>query len=109
MENEHPITPPVVNSEKSYKVASAVGRALVGEENVIYTEPTMGAEDFSYYTQKSSGAFVFLGIKNDAKGTGSFPLHHPKFTADEAVLELGAAYHTALALETLGQAVKHEL
>ena len=109
MEKQHPITPPVVNSEGSHKVASAVGRALLGEENVIVTEPSMAAEDFSYYTQKASCAFVFLGIKNDSKGTGSFPLHHPKFTADEDVMPIGAAYHTALALETLGQAVKHEL
>ena len=52
MEDVHPITPPVVNSKEAFHFATEVGRMMLGEEKVIETEPTMGAEDFSYYTQK---------------------------------------------------------
>ena len=86
-----------------------MGKALLGPQNFVETEATMGAEDFSYYTQKSAGAFVFLGIMNNISD-GTFPLHHPKFTADEEVLPIGAAYHTALALASLDEtSTKNEL
>ena len=108
MEQEHPITPPVVNSAGGYGVAERVGKALLGEEGMIEVEPSMAAEDFSYYTQGGAeGAFVFLGISGG--GEGDFPLHHPKFTADEEVLPIGAAFHTALALDVLGNRDKAEL
>jgi len=103
MEDVHPITPPVVNSKEAFHFATEVGRMMLGEENVIETEPTMGAEDFSYYTQKADGAFIFLG------GGGEYPLHHPKFYADEEVLPIGAAYHTALAVSSMVQEGKNEL
>jgi len=107
MEKDHPVTPPVVNSKASHELVSSVGKALLGEDSVIETEPSMAAEDFSYYTQNNDGAFTFLGIQGGADGT--FPLHHPKFTADENVLPIGVAFHTALALSSLGENTKSEL
>jgi len=100
MEEDKPITPPVVNSKKAHAFASEVGKILLGNGNVVDTEPSMAAEDFSYYTQMVDGAFIFLGIRNESLGS-VWPLHHPKFMADEEVLPIGAAYHTALALAAL--------
>ena len=111
MQDEHPVTPPVVNTPAAFERARTIGDALVGAVHVhADVEPSMAAEDFSYYTQKMEGAFVFLGIRNETLGS-TFPLHHPKFVADENVMPIGAAMHTALAATTLGtkRSAKNEL
>jgi len=80
--------------------AGAVGRALktagdlFGEESVLeLANPSMGAEDFSYFLEKVPGAFVWLGVGEDVSG-----LHTPQFAFDEKVLPRGSALLTALAL-----------
>jgi IAA-amino acid hydrolase len=112
MEDVHPITPPVVNSQGAYDKATRVAQLLLGKESVVLeTEPSMAAEDFSYYTQENQipeEAFVFLGIQNDTLGS-NYPLHHPKFLVDEGVLPIGAAYHTALAMSSLEESLHKEL
>ena len=58
--------------------------AVVGQENVVLPEITMGGEDFAYYLQQVPGVFVFMGTRNPAKGlTASH--HSPKFTFDEDI------------------------
>lgn len=52
--------------------------------------PSMGGEDFASYLQKVPGAFFYLGVKNQAKGT-NFTWHHPRFDLDEEALPIGAA------------------
>ena len=80
--------------------AGAAGRALktagdlLGEESVLeLANPSMGAEDFSYFLEKVPGAFVWLGVGEDVSG-----LHTPQFAFDEKVLPRGSALLTALAL-----------
>ena len=63
---------------------------IVGEKNVAYIPPVMGAEDFAYFTQARPGAMVRLGCANKAKGI-VFPLHSPRFDIDEKVLDIGVA------------------
>jgi len=48
----------------------------------------MGAEDFSYFCQKWSGAMFGLGCHDPAKGF-QFPLHSPHFDMDERALDVG--------------------
>ncbi len=59
-----------------------------GKENVIITEPTMLAEDFSFYQQHYPALFFFLGTRNEEKGL-IHPLHHGRFNFDEQVLATG--------------------
>jgi metal-dependent amidase/aminoacylase/carboxypeptidase family protein len=93
--------------EFSYPVtandADAADRALgvigdlLGEENRLeLPNPSMGAEDFAFFLQKVPGAFIWLGVGEDASG-----LHTPTFAFDEEILPLGSALLTALALESL--------
>ncbi len=92
------LTPPTINDKEMAGFAVKVAEKL----GLKWTEvrPTMGAEDFSYYLQKVSGAFLALGIKNEGKGI-IYPHHHPKFDVDEDVLHLGTAMEVALAFEFL--------
>lgn len=58
-------------------------------------EPSMGAEDFAFYLKKIKGAFFFLGTGYE----GCYPLHHPKFSIDENILELGVLTFAKLAFK----------
>ena len=57
----------------------------------------MGGEDFAFYTQKTKGAFLLLGIENKEKNIVA-PHHHPQFDIDEEVLWKGTAAYTLLGL-----------
>jgi amidohydrolase len=60
----------------------------MGAGNVEPGRPTMGAEDFSFYTRVVPGFFWFLGIADAAKGTTG--AHHTsEFAVDEDMLPLG--------------------
>jgi len=63
-------------------------------------EPSMAAEDFSFYTSATPSAFAFLGIGDEALGTTA-SLHNPAFRVDERVLPLGAAVHAGMAIGML--------
>ncbi len=79
--------PPVINDDT---MVDKAGRVLAPLGGIHEMDPTMGGEDFAFYLQKVRGAFVFLGVKNEAKGI-VFPNHHPKFDIDEDVLWKGAS------------------
>uniref|UniRef100_A0A6N2KFY5 Peptidase M20 dimerisation domain-containing protein n=1 Tax=Salix viminalis TaxID=40686 RepID=A0A6N2KFY5_SALVM len=92
--------PSTVNDEAMYEHAKQVGEALLGESNVHLAPMTMGAEDFSFYSQKMKAAFFFIGTKNEAVRSVK-RLHSPYFVIDEEVLPIGAAFHAAVAISYL--------
>ncbi|KAJ6756102.1 PEPTIDASE M20 FAMILY MEMBER [Salix purpurea] len=98
-ENMRPY-PSTVNDEAMYEHAKQVGEALLGESNVLLAPMTMGAEDFSFYSQKMKAAFFFIGTKNEAVRSVK-RLHSPYFVIDEEVLPIGAAFHAAVAISYL--------
>ena len=79
-----PGTPPVINDEGIVALVREVGEELFGVENLItLKEPTMGAEDFSFYLEHAPGAMIRLG-------TGCpYLLHTPKYDFGDAPLETG--------------------
>ena len=72
----------------------------MGEENVVDLDLTMGAEDFSYYSQEMPACFYRLGTRNEAKGITSY-VHTPTFDVDEEALEIGAGLMAWLAIQEL--------
>lgn len=66
------------------------------------SEAGMGAEDFSYMTQKAPGAMFFLGAKLDETNR---PHHSPIFDIDESQLYVGAAVLAETACRLLRQPV----
>jgi hippurate hydrolase len=86
--------PVTVNDEAATNLALDVAEDLFGGESVLeLPNPSMGAEDFSYFLEKLPGAFIWLGIGEDASG-----LHTPKFAFDEDILPRGSALLAALAI-----------
>lgn len=86
--------PPLVNNDEAVDNMVELLKPL---DEVKFIEPSMGGEDFAFYTQKTKGAFITLGIKNEEKGITA-PHHHPKFDVDESVLWKGTAMYSLMAL-----------
>ncbi|KAL6639632.1 hypothetical protein ACP70R_023362 [Stipagrostis hirtigluma subsp. patula] len=108
MEEERRPYPATVNDEGMYHHAKGVAEAMLGEDNVRTGAPLMAAEDFAFYEQKFPGAFVLIGVGNKTMET-VHPLHSPYFVIDEDVLPVGAAFHSAVAMEYLNKHNREEL
>lgn len=72
----------------------------VGEENVVDIDITLGAEDFSYYSQVIPASFYRLGTSNAAKGITSY-VHTPTFNIDEDALKIGPGLMAWMAIKEL--------
>ncbi len=91
--------PVCYNHEQSVHKALEASREIVGEDKVIFPgTPVLGGEDFAYYTEKIPGCFIFLGIRNEQKGT-VYMCHDPRFDVDEEAMIYGMALHATLALQ----------
>lgn len=76
--------PPVINDDYLYqKVKKCLAKDEYQEIN-----PSMLAEDFSYYQQKTPGLLMMLGVRNEKSGYIN-PLHSCYFNFDEIVLVSG--------------------
>lgn len=82
--------PPVINSPASVAFLCPILQNIVGADNVVEPEISMGGEDFAYYLELVPGAFIFLGTMNPAKGLTA-PHHNPKFTFDEDIFPTAVA------------------
>ncbi|MCP4693300.1 MAG: amidohydrolase [Desulfobacterales bacterium] len=89
--------PPTINDEFMTGVIRRCAKKVVGEDRVIVSEPTMGAEDMSYFLQKSKGCYYFIGVGRE----GSAPVHNSRFDFNEEVLPLGVETHCRVALDLL--------
>lgn len=93
-----PQVPSVQNDRKLMQLIETAARQGLGDDRVVLiAEPSLGAEDFSVYLDSAPGAMFRLGVgRADAP---NYPLHHPKFEADEQAIAAGVqtlAYATWL-------------
>jgi len=72
-----------------------VFKKLLGDDNVMITDPVTVGEDFSAYSHRIPSLFFFLGAGE--KGT----LHSPTFSLDEKILQYGPLLLSSAALEFL--------
>jgi amidohydrolase len=80
--------PSVVNDEAMFGIVRAAASRVVGDENFVVKEASMGGEDMSYFLQEVPGCFFHVGSKNEERGL-VWGHHHPKFDIDEASLGIG--------------------
>jgi amidohydrolase len=85
--------------ELTRRIKSAA-EAYVGKENVVDIDITLGAEDFSYYSQVIPASFYRLGTNNKAKGIISY-VHTPTFDIDEDALKIGPGLMAWMAVKEL--------
>jgi amidohydrolase len=94
--------PPTINHGAETQFARSVMAKLVGAENVLEFEPTMGAEDFSFFLQHKPGAYFLIGNGDGAHresghAEGPCMLHNPSYDFNDALIPLGATLWVELA------------
>jgi amidohydrolase len=89
--------PPTVNDESMTEVVKRCAEMVVGQENVVEPDQTLGGEDMAFYLQRSKGCFFVLGAKRE----GCVSVHNPKFDFNEEILPLGAETYCRVALDLL--------
>jgi amidohydrolase len=87
------------NPELTRRIRKAA-EAYVGPDNIVDLDITLGAEDFSYYSQVIPASFYRLGTANHAKGITSY-VHTPTFDIDEDALKLGPGLMAWMAVNEL--------
>ena len=98
--------PPTINSAKEAELARRIMASIVGEDQVLVQEPTMGAEDFSFMLQAKPGCYSFIFNGDGAHremghGGGPCLLHNPSYDFNDDLIPLGATYWVRLAEEWL--------
>ncbi|WP_395698756.1 M20 aminoacylase family protein [Aquabacterium sp.] len=99
--------PPTINHVAETEFARKVLSEVVGAENVIEFEPTMGAEDFSYYLLEKPGCYFMIGNGDGAHrigghGLGPCMLHNPSYDFNDDLIPLGATAWVRIAEAWLG-------
>jgi amidohydrolase len=93
--------PPTINHPHETAFARTVLSSIVGGDQVLTQEPTMGAEDFSYMLQAKPGCYVFIANGDGAHramghGEGPCVLHNPSYDFNDELIPLGATYWVRL-------------
>jgi amidohydrolase len=87
--------PSTVNDEAATEIVREVATEMLGAGRVATVDPTMGAEDFSFYLSQVPGCFFRLGT--GSPDTERRVGHNPRFDVDERALPIGAAMLAAIA------------
>jgi amidohydrolase len=98
--------PPTVNHPAETAFVQRVLGQVVGAENIQDFEPTMGAEDFSYFLQAKPGCYFMIGNGDGAHregghGLGPCMLHNPSYDFNDELIPLGATAWVRIAEEWL--------
>jgi len=79
----------LINDDKVVDVIKENAERFVGKENVVFKEfPSLGAEDFSYFSEVAPGGFFHLGCGNSERGITA-NIHCDDFDIDEECLKTG--------------------
>ena len=100
--------PPTINHVKETEFTRRVLGSVVGAQNVLEFEPTMGAEDFSFFLQAKPGCYFMIGNGDGAHregghGLGPCMLHNPSYDFNDELIPLGATAWVRMAEEWLAQ------
>jgi hippurate hydrolase len=100
--------PPTINHPAETEFARKVLADVVGAENVLDFEPTMGAEDFSYFLLQKPGCYFLIGNGDGAHrasghGMGPCMLHNPSYDFNDDLIPLGATAWVQIAERWLAE------
>ena len=95
----------VINNDRIVELISKAAEIQLGKDAVVIKEaPSMGAEDFSFYTKKAKGAYFHIGCRPQNE-THIGSLHTDKFHPDESCIEKGIKIQTAILLKLLEEEI----
>ena len=88
--------PTTVNNVDINNIVRAVGKELLGQENVVEHDIVMWAEDMSFMQEQRPGAYFIVGARG-GESTG-VPHHNARFDIDERALDVGFQMMVGLGL-----------
>lgn len=89
----------LVNNDDEVARVKRVAGQMFGSENVVdKPAPSMGGEDFSFFSDCAPGAFFHIGCVSP-EWMPAPPLHSKDFRIDEDCLTIGTMMHVALVLD----------
>ena len=99
--------PPTVNHPDETTFVRKVLADFVGAGNVKEFEPTMGAEDFSYFLREKPGCYFVIGNgdgrhRSAGHGDGPCMLHNASYDFNDELIPLGGSMWVRLAEAWLG-------
>ena len=98
--------PPTINTPYEADFCRRVMADIVGPDNALPQEPTMGSEDFSYMLLEKPGAYCFIANGDGAHrgryeggghDAGPCTLHNPHYDFNDELIPLGGTYWVRLA------------
>ncbi len=73
----------------------------IGSENILTKEfPSMGVEDFAFYSRQRPSVFFFVGTGYPDRSV-NYGIHHGKFEADESALDVAVLLEVMACLKLL--------
>lgn len=87
---------PLINHEEMVKIARETARDVCESTKCLIDHQTIASEDFSEFSTRVPGVFMFLGTGNEEKGT-NISHHNPRFNIDEDTLPAGVEMHVKAA------------
>lgn len=93
----------LINNDETVDIVRDTVENVLGKENVLICEsPSMGTEDFSYFSQSVKSCYYNLGCRNEEK-KAIYPIHSSKFNLDEDCLKLGVELQVKNVIELLNR------
>ncbi len=93
--------PPLVNTDNMIDLLEQSVAKTIGSEQLVHMDaPSMGSEDFAFYSQKVPGLFFRIGTHN-SNTNSKLPLHSPELIFDEDSLSTGVGVMCNTALKYL--------
>ena len=98
--------PPTINHDAEADFVRSVMQEVVGEDRTHEFDPTMGAEDFSFFLMEKPGAYFVIGngdgdhrhgYVDATHGLGPCTLHNPNYDFNDEVIPTGASLWVRLA------------
>jgi amidohydrolase len=94
--------PPTINHATETQFARDFLSSFVGAPNVQDFEPTMGAEDFSFFLLEKPGCYFLIGNGDGdhrvgGHGAGPCMLHNPSYDFNDELIPLGGSMWVRLA------------
>ncbi|MEJ2662191.1 MAG: amidohydrolase, partial [Desulfobacteraceae bacterium] len=89
---------PLINDPEMTVLARKAAAKVFADKDAVIDNVTIASEDFSEFSERVPGVFIFLGAGNPEKGT-THSHHSPHFNIDETILIKGVAMHVQGALD----------
>jgi len=88
---------PLINHDEMVKIAKETAAEVFGDKKCLIDNQTIASEDFSEFSSRVPGVFMFLGTGNEKKGS-HISHHNPCFDIDEDTMPAGVEMHVKGAL-----------